>query len=76
MSLTFITMVGLTGLVDSKRKVLALSEYRSTPNETTLRELKEARKAELRSIVPVEIVLGLVLGTFSFVYVRLQQRNA
>jgi hypothetical protein len=74
MSLTFLTMIGLPGLVDSERRAIAIRNYRSTPSEATLKELKDAKRADIKSVLRFEIVLAILLGTSIFVYVRLEKQ--
>ena len=76
MSLTALIMVGLPGMVDSKSKRTAVANYRDTPNQATRKEVDDAKKADLRSVLPFEIGLGVLLCTVIFIYARSEKQFA
>ena len=69
MVFTILLMICLPGLQDTKQMATAWNHYHDTPNDTTRKELEDARIADRKQMIIMELVLGtfLVLCGVGFV---------
>jgi hypothetical protein len=68
MALLIFLMIGLPGLQDSRQMATAMHHYYDSPNDATRKEIEEARIADRKQIIKIELVLGafLILPTILF----------
>jgi len=59
--LTFL-MISLPGLHDTKRMATAWRHYNDSPNDMTRKEIENARIADRKQMIKIELVLGTFLA--------------
>ena len=74
MALVILMMIYLPGGLDSRRMARAWSHYHDSPNEVTLKELDDARIADRKQVVKIELVLGSFLALSVFLFFK-SRRN-
>ena len=73
MSITILTMLGLPGCYDSRRRMVAHGHYYDSPSDATRKEFRDAKLADWKDIAIYEAVLAAFLGLTLFVYLRLEK---
>ena len=69
-------MIAFSGGYDTRRTAAAWHNYLETPNETTLKELRDAKRSDRWQIFVCELVLGGVLIWPVIALVRLSNKES
>jgi len=63
-------MLSCPGLHDSKKMAVALIHFRDSPNESTKRELDEARLSQKHEILKIEAFFTIPLAALGYLFYK------
>jgi hypothetical protein len=73
MAMLVLLMISLPGSQDSRRMAKAWAHYRDTPNDSTRKELEDARAADRKQMIKIELALGAILAIPTVLFVKLSK---
>jgi len=75
MAILLFLMVIMPGGLDSRQMATAWHHYRDSPDDVTQKEMADARMADRKQVVKIELVLGTFLAVSAFVFFRLGRKT-
>jgi len=63
-------MISLPGLQDSRQMATAVHHYYDSPNDATRKEIEDARVADRKQMIKIELVLGAFLMLPTILFIR------
>jgi hypothetical protein len=75
MAMLLFLMAAIPGGIDSKQMATAWHHYNDSPNDITRKEIADARIADRKQMVKIELVLGTFLTASAIVFFRLGRKT-